>query len=520
MTKIKAPRELIAVTASVGGADSAAGAMAPLPPAADIGSLAALVSAQGGVLRPLFGLTPDRLQAKSPPSAAGFAVPTRHLSRYYRVHAPDERLEALATAVRRHRAVETVYIKPSPEPAVVLNPMQPAAAEPPTATPDFTGNQGYLDPAPGGVDARFAWTVAGGSGQGVAIIDVEGAWRFSHEDLVDNQGGVVAGTPPDDPDWRNHGTAVLGEFCGDRNAFGITGISPGANVRAISIFNDGAAAAIRAAADLLGAGDIILIELHYPGPRFQFGSPQGQSGYIPAEWWPDNLAAIQYATQKGVIVVEAGGNGSENLDDQLYDVNPGPPEGPFPATWSNPFRRNPLDSGAILVGAGAPPEGTHGRDWGPDRSKLDFSNYGSIIDVQAWGREVTTTGYGDLQGGSTEDLWYTDLFSGTSSASPIVVGVLASLQGILRAAGQPLLTPTSARALLRGAGSPQQAGLTSPVSQRIGNRPDLRAYIQQLVAASPSAGSASSSTNGSVQTVNIHVADARIPRVVNINIHP
>ncbi|MEK8170065.1 hypothetical protein NKH77_10840 [Streptomyces sp. M19] len=43
-------------------------------------------------------------------------------------------------------------------------------------------------------------------------------------------------------------------------------------------------------------------------------------------------------------------------------------------------------------GAGAPPPGTHGRDHGPDRSRLEFSNYGMRLDAQGWGREVTTTG--------------------------------------------------------------------------------------------------------------------------------
>src|SRR5207237_3049988 len=109
----------------------------------------------------------------------------------------------------------------------------------------------------------------------------------------------------------------------------------------------------------------------------------------------------------------------------------------FPGTWSNPFARGTRDSGAIVVGAGAPPPGTHGRDHGPDRSRLDFSNYGSVIDVQGWGREVTTAAYGDLQGGVNEDVWYTDQFSGTSSASPIVVGAVGCLQGAMRSRGTP-----------------------------------------------------------------------------------
>src|SRR6185295_8066520 len=102
-------------------------------------------------------------------------------------------------------------------------------------------------------------------------------------------------------------------------------------------------------------------------------------------------------------------------------------------------------SGAILVGAGAPPPGTHGRNWGADRSRLDFSNYGAAVDAQGWGREVTATGYGDLQGGGNTNLWYTDTFSGTSSASPIVTGALACTQGVLRARGRVPLSPARAR---------------------------------------------------------------------------
>lgn len=508
----RAPRELVVVVS----VDQAR--IDLIPPnatsATEPGTLADFVSRRGGRLKPLFGLSPARLHMRgqlSPSISASHA-----LSRFYRVEAPDEELPDLATALKEHHAIEAAFLKPSPEPATLLNTMLPSEAEPPTQTPDFTARQGYLDPAPAGVDGQYAWSVAGGLGDGVSIIDIEGEWRFSHEDLIDNEGGVVGGTPPNDLDWRNHGTAVLGEFHGDRNDFGVTGLCPNANVRGVSVFNDGAAAAIRLAADLLNVGDIILIELHYPGPRFDFQSPDGQRGYIPAEWWPDNLAAIQYATNKGILVVEAGGNGAENLDDSLYDKNPTPPNGPFPATWSNPFRRTPLDSGAILVGAGAPPPGTHGRDWGPDRSRLDFSNYGSIIDAQGWGREVTSCGYGDLQGGDNEDLWYTDQFSGTSSASPIIVGVLGCLQGALRAAGLPLLTPSSARALLRTSGSPQTESPSSPLSQRIGNRPDIQSSIRMMLPGPPVAVSREKIVP--VHTININLGGTKISRILNINV--
>jgi hypothetical protein len=184
---------------------------------------------------------------------------------------------------------------------------------------------------------------------------------------------------------------------------------------------------------------------------------------------------------KGVIVVEAAGNGAEDLNDPIYDQ----PAPGFPATWQNPFNPANPSSGAVVVGAGAPPPGTHGRDHGPDRSRLGFSNHGARVDAQGWGREVTTTGGrgpnpGDLQGGSDETLWYTDTFSGTSSASPIVVGALASIQGILAARGLPRLTPQRAIDVLRATGSPQTDAPGRPATQRIGNRPDIRAAIAAL----------------------------------------
>jgi len=57
-------------------------------------------------------------------------------------------------------------------------------------TPDFTGQQGYLDPATGGIDADYAWTVPGGTGLNVRIYDVEYSWNQTHEDL-DKAAGVA-----------------------------------------------------------------------------------------------------------------------------------------------------------------------------------------------------------------------------------------------------------------------------------------------------------------------------------------
>lgn len=124
----------------------------------------------------------------------------------------------------------------------------------------------------------------------------------------------------------------------------------------------------------------------------------------------------------------------------------------------------------ILVGAGSPP-----RDGYADRERLDFSNYGSRVDLQGWGVHVATLDYGDLQRCAGADRHYTAQFAGTSSASPIVAGAAVLLESLARERGR-VLAPSELVALLRATGSPQ----TGWRSHAIGPRPDLERAIQAL----------------------------------------
>src|SRR5438477_471238 len=81
----------------------------------------------------------------------------------------------------------------------------------------------------------------------------------------------------DEPSWRAHGTAVLGEVIGKDNGRGVVGIAPDVErVVTSSIGGVAVADAIDTAAEVLRPGDVLLIELHSLGPRGR---------YVPEELW-------------------------------------------------------------------------------------------------------------------------------------------------------------------------------------------------------------------------------------------
>jgi subtilisin family serine protease len=353
----------------------------------------------------------------------------------------------IARQLNQKGPVWKAYVAPRPVPAAVLN----GSA---LGSRNFEPSQGYLHAAPNGIGAIETWGLAGAKGTGVTICDIEGNWNRSHEDLPSGI-PLLGGTLIPDVGWRNHGTAVLGEMVSRPGQKGTVGISHAARAAVQSAVINGVfnvAGAISNATDRLRAGDAILIELQATGPNNKF---------VAMQYWGDIFSAIVAATAKGITVVEAAGNGNENFDLAIFN-NTGLQK----------------DSGAIVVGAGIPPTNHFDTDngyvsIGVPRSRIWFSNFGKIVNVQAWGWHVTTLGYGDAQGGGSENAWYTIRFSGTSSASPIVTGAVACLQGRARAKNGSPMTPAKVRKILMATGTPQQAGPGVPLTQNIGPQPNL-----------------------------------------------
>ena len=332
----------------------------------------------------------------------------------------------------------------------------------PSHVPGYQNLQTYENQRlTGGVGAEKGWAELSVYGHGGAVCDIEGDFNQDHCDLPEVQ--IIGPDPDQFGDDPNHATAVLGEVVSLDDGVGTTGIAPDASAAFATLYNDfgwDLGEAILNATDALPAGSILILEIHIPGPNYQ--NDGTQFGLVPGEWYEPWFDDIQTAVANGMVVVEAGGNGSQDLDSQDYQQGNG---GHWPFMPGN-------DSGAIIVGAGGAWNSCYGSTW---RSRLSFSNWGSRVDVQGWGECVVTTGYGYLW--NQTDCTYTNVFGGTSSASPIVAGAAALVQSWVQDYRGANLSSVAMRSLLTATGNPQTNG-QYPASQHIGPLPDAYEAIQ------------------------------------------
>jgi cell wall-associated protease len=211
--------------------------------------------------------------------------------------------------------------------------------------------------------------------------------KDNEEDFNDKYYGnndIMAGTP-------FHGTFCSGIIGANRtNNIGVNGIADNVRIMMIRAVPDGdehdkdIALAIRYATD--NGASIV---------NMSFGK-----GFSPEKNWVDD--AVKYAESKGVLLVQAAGNSSENID--TSDNFPNPRLRAYKTTATN----------YITVGASGDPSD-------PQEGGLvaSFSNYGKkSVDVFAPGVKI----YSSTPGGNTYGF-----SQGTSFSSPIVVGTAAFL---------------------------------------------------------------------------------------------
>jgi hypothetical protein len=346
-------------------------------------------------------------------------IPACLVSRGLAVESVLEDLAALGVVAEAH-----VSLPPGPLAQIGLT----------TAT--RISDQTYLEAAPVGVDAAYAWTGPGEYGKGIDIVDIEWGWGDSHPDLPNLP--LLAGNEVGE---YSHGTSVAGVLVGRNDGKGIVGIVPDARVRTVASWSGspvrwrpGVAISDACSALLSTPGAVLLLE------------EQVSSPLRPLEYDYVSRLAIGKATSAGIVVIEPSGNGGLFLDEWTF-------AGKYILQRGHP---DFVDSGAIMVGAC-----TNTQPLRP----MTFSNYGSRVDCVAQGWGVVTT--------DVAPRYYTTQFSGTSSASAIIAGVAAAVQACvakLTPARAPL-TSRQMRWILETNGTALSSG------NRVGPMPDLKKIL-------------------------------------------
>lgn len=438
---------------------------------------------------------------------------------YFAVRCPSvEVAQKVAETLQDHElwpTVEGAYVEGGPAlpPAVTLSPNESAS-------------QHHLDPSlanggdPGGIDARYAWTISGGDGDvgstqvGLQFVDMEWGWVLDHEDLPTIPAPISVDPvmiPGDnDSDYQGHGTAVLGIVVAvNNNSKPCVGIAPQVKTTKVvspwvwngTTWTYSVANAIFAALSLpLHPGDVLLLEV-----QTRHNSSIG-FGY-PVEIYQAEFEAIKTATQADISVIEAAGNAGDDLDNLVANDWTMMSNGVVNAIQFSLNLRNAnfQDSGAIMVGAAlmaSAAEVASAASASPPvivipRSRRE--NYGTRIDCYAWDNNISTTGYDDDLGLSPGEDPTTSYFgfSGTSGASAIIAGAVLAIQGIAQVhvkgdLANHRFSPIQLRSILRdprtgtlSANSMWNTGFNSTWDPDPMNNPDFSKWNADRIGAMP-----------------------------------
>ena len=337
--------------------------------------------------------------------------------------------------------------------------------------------QGYLDPAPKGVDARYGWTINGGCGEGkVQFIDIEYAWVLNHEDIKDANVKFLWGFKKEKRE-KSHGASVLGIILMQDNNFGGIGITHKIkNAQVVSIVSPSGKYAIHdaimKAIHSLNFGDILLLEVQKNNDPIERLLRSPKRIYWPIELDQAIFSLIHFATKKGIIVIEPAGNGTGIRG---YNLNKISDENGKKILDKTSKKKDFKDSGAIIVGAGSN-KVTSLNKHGKRRS----SNYGNRVDCYAWGSNVYTADdpskkiYKPKPHRKARTPYIK--FSATSCASAIIAGVAIAIQSMVEASGKHRLSPSEMRDILN---NPLNG--TQSVKNKIGVMPDLKRIINNVL---------------------------------------
>ncbi|CCP03712.1 Proprotein convertase subtilisin/kexin type 6 precursor [Erwinia amylovora Ea644] len=390
------------------------------------------------------------------------------LHRYFEIKLPESQkrnihyINDIIDAIEKEHDVETVYPDSKPvsldqyatETGVMGRfsaagkPSSPAAD---ATVPSFVALQYYMKSpddkkagyALGGINAFAAHeTYPGSKGEGITVLSNEiDRWDPEHLDLP--QPLFVFSPKPEK--ISAHDTMSVGIMAAKDNGFGVTGIANQASFA----YSDSPIKEFIKGVQRLKPGDVVQLGI-------QLGTTDiaecSENCYIPMEGSQSWFDAIKTATDSGIHVIAAAGNGNLNLDHPSF---------------KGKFDRKKRDSGSII--AGAMDAQTGKRAW--------YSDYGSAVSSASWGEDVVTT----YANGRKADLWdapnaqFTESFSGTSSANPIIAGAVAGLSGIAKQQGKTI-SPKEMRALLTKTGTP----LNSP-GKPVGTQPDMVRAAEELV---------------------------------------
>lgn len=398
------------------------------------------ISARAG-----FAISPEKLEemATSALKNTGSSVSVDRLKNIYRLNIfnpTNERLLELAQKLEALKGVAYCTLSP-------LSPVKPPLDIAPE-TPLFENEQSYI--GADGVNMAYAWDM-GLTGQGINIRDVEYGVNTLHEDLNSvpvfiEPGAVVS--PDAGIEYTEHGTAVAGIVIGDKGSYGISGMAYGANEFVLypewTDVGYDRYYAVWKSINNSSEGDVIMFEMQMPGVDSDAAYPEN---YVPAEYDNGIWDLTKAATDAGIIIVSAAGNGSQDLDDPVY---------------GDYLQRG--NSGAIIVGAGTPDA---------FRDRLNFSTFGSRVDVQGWGTNVLTCGYGTYYSINEDFNQGYIMFGGTSSATPIVASCVIVLQSYYHTLTGTYMTSAQMRSLL------QETGLIQLGGENIGPLP----YMPNAIAA-------------------------------------